>query len=45
MQGFDNIINYLTPSAKKKKRTSHTGGVKKIDIVRAKNNVMPMSMI
>ena len=44
MQGFDNIINYLTPSAKKKKGPVHTGGVKKIDIIQAKNNVMLMSM-
>ena len=43
MQGFDNIINYLTPSAKKRGAV-HTGGVKKIDIIRAKNNVMPMSI-
>ena len=39
MQGFDNIINYLTPSAKKRGPV-HTGGVKKIDIIRAKDNVM-----
>ena len=39
MQGFDNIINYLTPSAIKKRISSHWWS-KKIDIIRAKNNVI-----
>ena len=39
MQGFDNIINYLTPSANKK-RISSRWWSKKIDVIRAKNNVM-----
>ena len=39
MQGFDNIRNCLTPSAKKKRISSHWWS-KKIDIIRAKNNVM-----